>query len=199
VKHDKFHGRIGGGGRGCERPGCHEPGEFRAPGANGEDGPFGEGPGAYRWFCLAHVREFNARYDWFAGMSPEQIVAAQSPIAGWERETRAFRPDAQIDAAPRWADFTDPLDAIQARARARRTAAMGRAEAARRGIGPDEARAFETLGLGFDADRTALRRAYSELVRAYHPDRNGGNRAHEARLQAVVEAYQRLKGSRLFA
>ena len=55
------------------------------------------------------------------------------------------------------------------------------------------------LGLKDDADRMALRRRYSELVRQYHPDRNGGDRGFEARLGKVIEAYQLLKGSRAFA
>ena len=63
----------------------------------------------------------------------------------------------------------------------------------------DEADALEVMGLGSDADRLRLRRRYSELVRRYHPDRNGGDRKHEARLNAVVEAYQLLKKSAAFA
>lgn len=55
------------------------------------------------------------------------------------------------------------------------------------------------MGLGSDIDRTRLRRRYSELVRRYHPDRNGGDRQHEAKLGAVVEAYQLLKGSAALA
>ena len=43
---------------------------------------------------------------------------------------------------------------------------------------------------------TALRRRYSELVRRYHPDRNGGDRGFEGKLGAVIEAYQLLKGAR---
>lgn len=59
----------------------------------------------------------------------------------------------------------------------------------------DEAEALETMGLGSDTDRTRLRRRYSELVRRYHPDRNGGDRRHEARLGEVVDAYQLLRKS----
>jgi curved DNA-binding protein CbpA len=51
------------------------------------------------------------------------------------------------------------------------------------------------MGLGSDTDRTRLRRRYSELVRRYHPDRNGGDRRHEAKLGVVVEAYQLLRKS----
>jgi DnaJ domain len=173
-------------------PGCPEAGEFRAPGdrRSGFDGP-----GDYRWYCLDHVREFNAGYNWFAGMSPEEILAAQHPVHGWDRQTRAFSPTAGIDAAPRWDDFADPLEAISGRARARRPAqrADGRA------VTPDERRALETLDLPLEADRRALRMRYADLVRTLHPDRNGGDRSHEARLQLVVEAYQLLRKAAAFA
>ena len=49
------------------------------------------------------------------------------------------------------------------------------------------------MGLGFDADRKALRTRYSELLRRFHPDRNGGDRAYEGRLQAVIDAYNLLR------
>lgn len=61
-----------------------------------------------------------------------------------------------------------------------------------------EARALEVMGLGVDVDRKALRRRYSDLVRRYHPDRNGGDRSHEGRLTRVVEAYQLLRKNRAF-
>ncbi|MBC2668722.1 J domain-containing protein [Novosphingobium piscinae] len=192
MRRDKFHGRIDGAGRRCDRPGCREEGEFRAPGLRP---PGFDGPGDYRWFCLDHIREFNAGYDWFAGMSTEEILAAQHPAAGWDSESRAFRPTAGVDAAPRWADFKDPLDAISGRARAFRSQVRsdGRVPT------PDERRALDALGLAPDADRKALRSRYSQLVRRYHPDRNGGDRSMESKLQAVVEAYTLLKTSTLFA
>ncbi|MEO0031980.1 MAG: hypothetical protein RIS94_1738 [Pseudomonadota bacterium] len=196
MRHDRFHGRVSGTGHLCAAPGCDEAGEFRAPGVRASSF---DGPGDFRWFCLEHIRQFNAGYDFFAGMSADQIMAAQSPLAGWESQTRAFRPDAGIDQSPRWNDFTDPLDAIARRARARRADHEAAMEATRRGLNPDERRAYEVLGLGFDADRKALRTRYSELVRRYHPDRNGGDRSHEGRLQEVVEAYNRLRSTSTFA
>jgi len=193
MQHDRFHGRIRNKGRVCQAEGCVEPGEFRAPGSQGAGF---DGPGDYRWFCLDHVREFNTAYDWFKGMSAEEIVRAQSPIAGWRGETRAFRADAGVDGVPRWADFDDPLDAIGARASAIKQRAAGNRSFAR--FTPRERDALEALGLGGDADRKALRQRYSQLVRKYHPDRNGGDRSHEAKLGRVVEAYQVLRTSKAF-
>jgi len=172
-----------------------ERGEFRAPGSQLATY---DGPGRYRWFCLEHVREFNAGYDWFEGMSAEEVRAAQHPVAGWRTESRAFRPDAGIDGMPRWADFDDPLEAIGMRAsEIKARAARGRAKASR--FTPREREALGVMGLGGDADRPMLRRRYSELVRKYHPDRNGGDRSFETRLQQVVEAYQLLRRASAFA
>ena len=55
------------------------------------------------------------------------------------------------------------------------------------------------MGLSGDADRKRLRQRYSDLVRRYHPDRNGGDRSQEGRLQRVVEAYQVLRKAAAFA
>lgn len=188
----RFHGRVEGTGRVCAEPGCAEPGEFRAP--LGHPGVGREGPAAFRWLCLDHVRAFNTGYNFFSGMSVDEIHEAQRPLAGWARETRAFAHNGG-DAPPRWADFADPLEAIQGR--------FGRAKAAGRRDGkpvdPGERRALETLGLGPDASLREVRARYSDLVRRYHPDRNGGDRSHEARLGQVIEAWQSLRKSPLFA
>lgn len=180
-------------GRLCSEPGCDRPGEFRAP--IGDYRPSGEGPGRFRYLCLEHVREFNAGYNFFTGMTPDEIHDAQRPYAGWERETRAFAHNG-ADAPPRWSDFSDPLDAIGARFRARMEAERARADG--KPLTPDERAALGVLGLTVDADLKAVRARYSELVRKFHPDRNGGDRRHEAALQKTVEAYQTLRKAAAF-
>jgi len=188
----RLHGRVEGAGRPCAEPGCGEPGEFRAPPLEGPSDR--SGPRAFRWMCLDHVRAFNARYNYFAGMTAEEIHQAQHPIAGWERETRAFSAGG-AGGNPRWADFDDPLDAIAARYR--------RDPAPERGDGKplsgQDRASLAVLGLPANADRSTLRRRYSELVRRYHPDRNGGDRSKEHELQEVIAAYQQLRGAPAFA
>ena len=185
----RFHGRVERD-EPCAEPGCREPGEFRAPLAPGTF----DGPGQYRWLCLDHVREFNARYNFFTGMSAEEIVEAQTPYAGWERETRAFAVNA--DRPPRWADFHDPLDAISGRFHTK-----PREEERKDGkpLSGEARRALKELDLPLDADRRALRTRYAERLRRYHPDRNGGDRTHEAALGRTIAAYDVLRKSTAFA
>ncbi|UOR09982.1 J domain-containing protein [Qipengyuania flava] len=197
MRQTKFHGRYEDTGRECAHPRCSEPGEYRAPGGRGHGF---DGPGEWRWLCLEHVREFNTGYDWFEGMSAEEVFAAQSPASGWRTESPSFRPTAGVDGMPRWSDFDDPLDAISARASGIKSRARREAEMAMDGrFSREEAEALETMGLGLDTDRKGLRRRYSELVRRYHPDRNGGDRQYETRLNRVVEAYQTLRKARALA
>lgn len=191
MRTDRFHGRFEDTGQACDAPGCNKAGEFRAPGSRGSNF---DGPGEWRWFCLDHIREFNAGYDWFEGMSAEEIFHAQSPLSGWDTQSRAFRPDAGVDGMPRWADFADPLDAIGGRAADIKARAAGNRESFGK-FTPREQEALNTMGLTPDTDRRTLRQRYSQLVREYHPDRNGGDRSHETRLGQVVEAYQLLRKS----
>lgn len=189
----RFHGRVEGSGRACAEPGCDAPGEFRAPPAEGC--AFGhEGPRDYRWFCLDHVRAFNAGYNFFSGMSAEEIHEQQRPFAGWERETRAFA-HSGADVPPAWANFADPLDAIGARFRRR----MEPERKDGRPLSEADRRSLKVLGLATDVNRRGLRERYAELVRRYHPDRNGGDRSFEAKLGEVIAAYTQLKGAAAFA
>ena len=187
-KASKWHGRIEGAAAHCAIPGCDEAGEFRAPLTAGDF----DGPGDYLYLCLDHVRAHNARYNYFVGMTADEIEAAQSPVAGWERQTRAFAA-AGAAPGPAWSEFVDPLDAISARFRP----GMNRERPDR--FTAAERNALGVMGLNDDADRTTLRKRYAELLRRYHPDRNGGDRGFEAKLGAVLEAYGLLKGSRAFA
>lgn len=188
AKFEKWKGRIEGAADRCGVPGCPEPGEFRAPLTPGDF----DGPGRWHYLCLDHVRVHNSRYNYFAGMSPEEISAAQSPIAGWERESRPFA-SLGADRPPAWSDFADPLDAIAARFR------PGAPRPVVDRFTAGERHALGVMGLKDDIDRHALRQRYSQLVRQYHPDRNGGDRSLEAKLRVVIAAYQTLKSARAFA
>ena len=62
----------------CEAPGCRLHGEYRAPWAR-------DRLNEYRWFCLEHVREYNKKWDYFAGLGAEQIEAHIRADTTWRR------------------------------------------------------------------------------------------------------------------
>ena len=189
TKQSRMHGRVEGARAQCAVPGCTASGEFKYP---LQPANF-DGPGHWRFLCLDHVREHNAKYNYFEGMSTEEITEAQSPLSGWERSSQRFASNG-ADPPPAWSDFSDPLDAISARFRGAR----------RRGEEPSkfsrtERRALGVLGLNEQSGLHEVRQRYSQLVRRYHPDRNGGDREHEGKLREVIGAWQTLRKAAAFA
>ncbi len=175
------------GNRPCAHPGCPEPGEYRAPRARpGSAFLPPAGPPDWQYFCLAHVREFNARWNFFDGMTAEEIWAAQSPDPRWEREVEALARAA--DPRRREASLDDPLGILRWRAGGSRPRALARADR----------EALAVLGLGEEATLAEVKARYRALARRWHPDSNNGDRQHEAKLQAATEAQARLVASAAF-
>ncbi|MGB3723449.1 MAG: DnaJ domain-containing protein [Pacificimonas sp.] len=170
-RRERFHGRVERPDASlCARPGCPEPGEFRAPVPGAPNG-------TWQYFCLDHVREFNTGYSW-KGPIPK-------PTDRWERATQAFAANGYAGA------FRDDLGIFNADELTMPTRAAARWSA-------KERTALSVLDLGTSASAADIRVRYKELVRQYHPDSNGGDRSHEARLQAVLDAYTQLKKASAF-
>ena len=53
--------------------------------------------------------------------------------------------------------------------------------------------ALETLGIKGRVPSDEIKQAYKRLVKVHHPDANGGNKASEERLRAIIAAYAHLK------
>ncbi len=163
-------------GRVCDMPDCCAVGGYRAPKSrtNLSD---------YWWFCLEHVRAYNASWDFYRGMTPGEI----------ERQVRADSvgqrpswPLGRLGAAAWEGELLDrdPLHVLAA-GRVR-----GGAERARVRQTPPELREpLETLGLSWPTTLDQVKSRYKELAKRHHPDANGGDRAAEERLKTINLAY----------
>ncbi|WP_310497014.1 J domain-containing protein [Sandarakinorhabdus sp.] len=190
----RFHGRIDTPQpRRCDHGGCAQPGEFRAPQSNRTPGDLG----GWQFLCLDHVRAFNAGYNYFDGLSSDEIFAAQSPIAGWERSPTGSV-GREAFSFGHEGSFADPLGLFGGAASGIRPGRGPLRESSRRWAGPGDGAALQVLGLGDSATANDVRRAYKRLVRRYHPDSNEGDRTQEGKLQAVVNAYTHLKQTPVF-
>src|SRR5271169_3382390 len=62
----------------CDHPACEAGGDFRAPKSRLELRD-------YYWFCLDHVRAYNAAWNYYAGMSDTEIEAEIRSDTVWQR------------------------------------------------------------------------------------------------------------------
>lgn len=181
VKPDKDR-RKKTGGPACEWAGCKEIATNRAPKGKQNDKDY--------WrFCMAHTREYNQSYNFFAGMNDAAVLAYQKDALTGHRPTwkmgtgkRASRPNLRGTG-------TDPFGLFGEGMRAEQQA---RAEAARP-IRNAERKALDTLGLDVGATPQQVKMRFKELVKRHHPDANGGDRSTENRLIEVIKSYNYLK------
>ena len=155
-------------------PGCPEAGEFRAPKSRSQLND-------YHWFCLEHVRAYNAGWDFYKGMSPAEVEAQLRADTGWQRPTWPLGSLGQVA----WDEelVRDPLHILASA----RTKTQRRADAEK---APAELREpLATLGLSWPVTLDAVKTRYKELAKRHHPDANGGSRDSEERLKVINLAY----------
>jgi hypothetical protein len=161
-------------GRPCDMPGCHEAGEYRAPKSRTTLND-------YHWFCLEHVRAYNAGWDFYKGMSPAEVEAQLRADTSWQRPTW---PIGSLGYTA-WDDdvLKDPLHILAAA----RMKTQARPDPHR---APAELREpLATLGLPWPTTLDAVKSRYKELAKRHHPDANGGSRDAEERLKTINLAY----------
>jgi len=168
----------------CEYPGCTRSGEFRAPMGRLREGQ-------YFCFCLDHVREYNASYNYFNGMTDADVARFQRDALHGHRPTWTMGVNRAAGAQDP-SGFTDPLGMFRA------GAAKARAEAAKQPrYGVAVMKALGTLDLDDTASAETIRARYKDLVKRFHPDANGGDRSREDRLREIIQAYKHLKSAKL--
>ena len=162
----------------CDHPGCEQPGAFRAPMGRDREGQ-------YFCFCLDHVRQYNAHYNYFNGMSDEAMSRWMKDALTGHRPTWAMGRGIEEGVA-RSADST---------ARVSRRKAAATPKAPRYGLAAQKALA--ALDLDDTAEPEAIRLRYKELVKRLHPDANGGDRSSEGKLREIIQAYKHLRSAKV--
>jgi len=194
---DQFEvfGPVGSGAaiRPCAAPGCPGEGAYRAPVSR-------EQLREYRWFCLDHVRIYNASWNYYAGLSDTEMEAHIRSDTTWNRPTwplgkgqqpnaaaRAFPLGGQTGGSNPFDDLDDPFGLLRAQGAPPGGAPPPPA------LTPAEKRAFNTLGLEYPVSFDELRARYKLLVKRHHPDTHNGAKDAEERLKRINEAYKTLK------
>jgi DnaJ domain len=177
------------GVRACEWHGCALEGRFRAPKSR-------ERLTEHRWFCLSHVREFNNSWNFFDGLTDDEVRAFQAGATTGHRPTWRFGSlgsdsGVGLNRKSGPGSFSDAFGLFGRRVR-RDTA---RESPRYRQLTRRQTRAFEVFEIDQTAGKDAIRTQFKALVKRFHPDVHGGDKGMEARLREVIEAYQVLRSA----
>ncbi|MDR3424947.1 MAG: J domain-containing protein [Alphaproteobacteria bacterium] len=160
----------------CDHPACGQAGDYRAP--KGRDRL-----NDYYFFCLAHVREYNQAWDYFAGLSPEEVEAYTRDATVWER--------------PSWPMGRWGLNERKIRDKAMRDifGDSGKDEPARAAppMPLAERDALAVLELTPPVDFLVIKTQYRALVKKHHPDLHGCSCESEEKFKNISQAFATLR------
>jgi len=172
----------------CEWKGCNNAATHRAPKGRDRENE--------HWrFCIDHVREYNASYNYFKGMSADDVSKYQKDsITGhrptWKMGTGSMPGGMEFNA-------TDPLNLFREFNSGAGWRRKSETIEPKRTIRNAERKAFEALGLDTGAEAVEIKARFKELVKRHHPDANGGDRVFEDKLREIITAYNYLKSVKL--
>jgi DnaJ-domain-containing protein 1 len=176
----------------CQWKGCTQTGQHRAPKGRGQDGQ-------YYVFCMDHVRQYNASYNYFDGMSNSEVEDFRKDALTGHRPTWKLGENAwaagkeALNAARRYARFAqgpafDPHGALDEEPEQSSPKAP-----TRRPLRTLERKALESMHLPETASAAEIKARFKDLVKRHHPDANGGDRGAEEKLREIIQAYNYLK------
>jgi hypothetical protein len=176
----------------CQWKGCQAAGRHKAPRGRGRDGQF-------YFFCLDHVRQYNATYNYFDGMNDSEVEDFQKEALTGHRPTWKLGANPGSDKPPAgdaangtrrfgWRAL-DPHAFFARRAKAARTEPAEN----RRQLKPLEKKSLQALNLPGAATKVEIKARFKELVKIHHPDANGGDARSGDKLREIIQAYNYLK------
>ncbi|MFT6559378.1 J domain-containing protein [Sneathiella sp.] len=173
----------------CDHQQCQEPGEFRAPKSRLMDRGT---PNDYRWFCLAHIREFNKSWNFFEGMSDNEILKYKDEDITGHRPT--WKMGAPANNSKTEFKYDDPFDFRRETGHDQ----FNERDANRRrsteevSFDAKDREAFAVLNLEPGCQIKDIKRRHKELAKKFHPDLHGGDKQAEEILKKINQAYTHL-------
>lgn len=138
----------------CNVAGCPDPGLHKAPKSR-------TCLHSYYWFCLKHIRDYNARWDYFADFTEAQIEAQKRADSIGERPTWPFGSFGQKMPEDRPINIPEALKAP-----------------------------LLVLELSFPFTLESLKKQYKKMVKLYHPDLPEACETFTEKIKSINNAYE---------
>ena len=161
----------------CEWENCNLSGKFKAPAERDNSKNF-------KWFCENHIKLFNKNWNYFEGMSQNEIENFLKSDLTWHRPTQKFgAPDNFFNIL--WNNALSDKFNI-----------FNKDESFiinNKKLCEKDKDAFRIMDLEFSADWNAIQKKFKTLVKKFHPDKHAGNKQYEDKLKKITLAYSHLK------
>lgn len=167
--------------RKCEHPNCECEGEYRAP----KNRELKE----YYWFCLKHVSEYNKSWNFYDGMSQEEIELENKLDETWHSPSWKF--GVSLDNLAKQGKLNDPFEIYNTYMKRKPNIKNSQSKISlQSALTVRELEAVQVFEICFPYTENQLKKRYKILVKKYHPDLNQGSKKAEEMFKKISECYR---------
>ena len=143
--------------------------------------------GKILWFCEDHVKEYNKKWDFFEGMSQNEIEDFIFKDIVGHRKTQKFGSRGNF-FHKLWNNAIE--DELLNLSKFKKSISQENQEFTEKQI-----IALKKMELKPNISWIAIKEQFKKLVKKYHPDMNAGDKRYEEKLKEITIAYSYLKTS----
>ena len=165
----------------CDSPKCNEKGEYRAPKSRIM-------LNEYFYFCLDHIKEYNKSWDFYKGMSVEQIENFMRSDTFWDRPSWPLKNSFNNI----FDEFSEYVEDFVKNDDDKINDSYFKNKLLDENLTIEEAKALKELDLKMPISLEKIKKNYKKLVKIFHPDVNGNNKEAEERFKQINESYKLL-------
>ena len=162
----------------CDWTNCKKSGKFKAPQEK-------DNSKNYKWLCEEHIKLFNNNWNYFEGMSQNEIENFIKSDITWHRPTQKFGSSDNFFNILWNNALNDNFNLFKGE-KIFRDSKYNR-------LNEKDKDAFKIMGLEINAEWLIIQKKFKTLVKKFHPDRNAGNKQFEDKLKKITLAYSHLK------
>ena len=161
----------------CEWKNCKEFGTYKAPAEKDNSKNF-------KLLCKEHIKMFNKNWDYFDGMSQEEIKIFLKSDLTWHKPTQKFASSDNFFNILWNNALSDKFKFFHEKKYLNTN---------NRKFSERDRDAFRIMGLESNTDWATVQKKFKTLVKKFHPDKNLGNKKYEDKLKKITLAYSHLK------
>ena len=165
----------------CDSPKCNEKGEYRAPKSRVM-------LNKYFYFCLDHIKEYNKSWDFYKGMSVEQIENSMRSDTFWDRPSWPLKNSFKNI----FDEFNEYVEDFVKNDDDKINDTYFKNKLLDENFTIEEANALKELDLKIPISLEKIKKNYKKLVKIFHPDVNGNNKDAEEKFKQINESYKLL-------
>ena len=164
----------------CDKEDCKNKGEFRAPKSRlllNE----------YYFFCIDHIKEYNKSWDFYKGLSVNQIENSMREDIIWNRPSWPLKgnPNNVFEQINKF--FNNDINELN---EAEKNGNYFSNKIIDESLTKEENKALSTLGLNLPLNLEKIKKNYKKLVKIFHPDVNGNNKNAEEKFKEINKSYK---------